>query len=97
MGSRFLGTRPTVDSDSDTDDERLPVGAVPQDVMEALEPDLLCTESFVGVDDAEVFATTHDAESDYGRTRQWWPRVRVGQPTKFLLVCRVHPRSRYSP
>ena len=66
--SRFPGTRPTVvDSDSDVDDERLRVGAVPQDVIGALESDL-CSESLVDVVDAEVFAMTDDAESDHGRT-----------------------------
>ena len=38
VGSRVLSTRPTVvDSESDADDERLPIGAVPEDVIVALE------------------------------------------------------------
>ena len=51
VGSRVLSTRPTVvDSESDADDERLPVGAVPEDVILALESDL-CSESSVVVGD----------------------------------------------
>ena len=41
VGSRVLSTRPTVvDSESDVDDERLPGGAVPEDVIVALKSDL---------------------------------------------------------
>ena len=59
-------TRPTVvDSESDADDERLPVGAVPEDVIVALD---LCSESSVVVGDAEVFVLTDDAPSVHGRT-----------------------------
>ena len=68
MGSRVSSTRPTVvDSESDADDERLPVGAVPEDVIVALESDL-CSESSVVVGDVEVVALTDDAASVHGRT-----------------------------
>ena len=82
MGSRVLSTRPTVvDSESGADDERLPVGAVPEDVILALESDLC---SVVG--DAEVFTLTDDAASVHGRSM-------VAALQGFLLVCRarVHP------
>ena len=62
-----------VDSESDADDERLPVGAVPE---VALESDL-CSESSVIVGDAEVFALTDDAASVHGRTSA----IPSGSPT----------------
>ena len=63
-----VSTRPTVvDSESDADDERLPVGAVPEDVIVVFKSDL-CSESSVIVGDAEVFALTDDAASVHGRT-----------------------------
>ena len=63
VGSRVLSTRPTVvDSESDVDDERLPVGAVPEDVIVALESDL-CSESLVVVGDTDDAASVHDRTS----------------------------------
>ena len=58
VGSRVSSTRPVVvDSESDVDDERLPVGVEPEDVIVALECDL-CSESSVVVGDVEVFVLT---------------------------------------
>ena len=78
-----------VDSESDADDERLPVGGVPEDVIAALESDL-CPESSVIVGDAEVFAMTDDAASIHGHLSD----SKFVTPRDFFWCAgaRVHPR-----